>query len=477
MKKSMILLVTTAFATVMVLKTSGVFAVGESPVEQTMINYQIEDVEDTDIINQEITKKVQEAISSQPRIFKNIISQDTYENYNLDWQYSVRGYNDLLTAIDGNNINASYYYDENEFRCKKIVNNENVYYSYTNDGRIESESSKYGTVEYVYNFMQEPLGFIYENEYYEYQYENGNISGIVKDGECICRYLYHNDVLDGTYLPYDDIRDDGKDSIGNINGYRYHGEYVDNETGWVYSGGRYIDKVNSRYLDGISQNDITKYISADEITYEILSNIYELDFDMSQCMMCFEAYPSAYAATSAATQINIIARVIYFESNLDPLDQIGVAQVIQNRMKNRNMTAYEVVTEGGGSQFLALKKALSDEGTPNSLWSQALENAKRLYWNSGLVYTRAKFDNVDSFRSLHSSFSQSDKGIVGVSFKNVNGTINAKVNEKSYAPAKYVYCPAKDYQSSYITSYKVLTEVWQKYGKKKPIYNVFFTFK
>lgn len=398
MKKSMILLVTTAFATVMVLKTSGVFAVGESPVEQTMINYQIEDVEDTDIINQEITKKVQEAISSQPRIFKNIISQDTYENYNLDWQYSVRGYNDLLTAIDGNNINASYYYDENEFRCKKIVNNENVYYSYTNDGRIESESSKYGTVEYVYNFMQEPLGFIYENEYYEYQYENGNISGIVKDGECICRYLYHNDVLDGTYLPYDDIRDDGKDSIGNINGYRYHGEYVDNETGWVYSGGRYIDKVNSRYLDGISQNDITKYISADEITYEILSNIYELDFDMSQCMMYSEAYPSTYAATSAATQINIIARVIYFESNLDQLDQIGVAQVIQNRMKNRNMTAYEVVTES--NQFLALKRALSDEGTPNSLWSQALENAKRLYWNNGLVYSRAKFEKVDSFRSL-----------------------------------------------------------------------------
>ena len=149
MKKSMILLFTTAFATVMVLKTSGVLAVGESPAEQPMINYQIEDVEDTDIINQEITKKVQEAISSQPRIFKNIISQDTYENYNLGWQYSVRGYNDLLTAIDGNNINASYYYDENEFRCKKIVNNENVYYSYTSDGRIESESSKYGTVEYV----------------------------------------------------------------------------------------------------------------------------------------------------------------------------------------------------------------------------------------------------------------------------------------------------------------------------------------
>lgn len=83
MKKSMILLFTTAFATVMVLKTSGVLAVGESPAEQPMINYQIEDVEDTDIINQEITKKVQEAISSQPRIFKNIISQDTYENYNL----------------------------------------------------------------------------------------------------------------------------------------------------------------------------------------------------------------------------------------------------------------------------------------------------------------------------------------------------------------------------------------------------------
>lgn len=476
MKKSMILLFTTAFATVMVLKTSGVFAVGESPVEQTMINYQIEDVEDTDIINQEITKKVQEAISSQPRIFKNIISQDTYENYNLDWQYSVRGYNDLLTAIDGNNINASYYYDENEFRCEKIVNNENVYYSYTNDGRIESESSKYGTVEYVYNFMQEPLGFIYENEYYEYQYENGNISGIVKDGECICRYLYHNDVLDGTYLPYDDIRDDGKDSIGNINGYRYHGEYVDNETGWVYSGGRYIDKVNSRYLDGISQNDITKYISADEITYEILSNIYELDFDMSQCMMCFEAYPSTYAATSAATQINIIARVIYFESNLDQLDQIGVAQVIQNRMKNRNMTAYEVVTEGGGSQFLALKRALSDEGTPNSLWSQALENAKRLYWNNGLVYSRAKFEKVDSFRSLFNSFKWENNQICNVSFKDVNGVINAKLNATSFAPVKYVYCPAKSYTSSYIVSFGSLKNLWKTYGQEYR-YNVFFTFK
>ena len=146
MKKSMILLFTTAFATVMVLKTSGVFAVGESPVEQTMINYQIEDVEDTDIINQEITKKVQEAISSQPRIFKNIISQDTYENYNLDWQYSVRGYNDLLTVIDGNNINAS-------FNSFKSENNQiyNVSFKDVN-GAINAKlnATSFAPVKYVY---------------------------------------------------------------------------------------------------------------------------------------------------------------------------------------------------------------------------------------------------------------------------------------------------------------------------------------
>lgn len=477
MKKSIILLFTTAFATVMVLKTSGVLAMGGSSAEQPMINYQIEEDEDEDIdiINQEITKKVQEAISSQPRIFKNIISQDTYENYNLDWQYSVRGYNDLLTAIDGNNINASYYYDENEFRSKKIVNNENVYYSYTNDGRIESESSKYGTVEYVYNFMQEPLGFIYENEYYEYQYKNGNISGIVKDGECICRYLYHNDVLDGTYLPYDDIRDDGKDSIGNINGYRYHGEYVDNETGWVYSGGRYIDKKNSRYIDGISQNEIAEYISSEgHITYELLSNIYELDFENNTNTLYYMNRSANYAAVSEATQINIVARVIYFESNADALDQIGVAQVIQNRMKDRKMTAYEVVTEEG--QFTALKKALSNEGTPNSLWSQALENAKRLYWNNGLVYSRAKFEKVDSFRSLFNSFKLENNQIYNVSFKDVNGVINAKLNATSFAPVKYVYCPAGSYASSYIVSFGSLKNLWKTYGQEYR-YNVFFTFK
>lgn len=428
--------------------------------------------DDHDYINEMIAEKVEQAINNQGRIFTDVISQETYGAYSLEWEYSKNGFNDLLTDVHSDSKQIHYEYDDSGLRVSKKVNGEVTYYEYDSEERLVSETGSNGYIRYVYRFDGELVGFIYDNLFYEYEFEENRITAVKYDGKEICRYVYDNDVLLYTYSCGDVIAGQCTDevAIGEINRFRYNSEYVDAETGWAYSNKRYADFENERYIDGISETDIHLYMTDGDLSYELLSNIYEMNwrepFEAEHMRALFSA---GVNTQEKARRINIIARVIYFESSADDLDQIGVAQVIQNRMHSRNMTAYEVVTEK--DQFTALSRALTTESVEGRLWSQALENANRLYSDVALVYESRWFKDAEGFRSLCNSFKNTPN-----SFKEEDSVIKVN-NGGSYVVIKNVYCPVPGYTSKYIISFRVLKDVvWQNYGQEYK-YNVFFAYK
>ena len=435
----------------------------------------IQDMEDEDI-NSQIRTKVKEAITSQERKIKNTVSQNTYGEYTLKWGYFSDGVNDLLLSIKSTSGNVQYEYDGNGKRVVKRGYNETVQYIYNESGRLIEEITSNGQINYIYDDYGNLYGFVYDNNFYEYEYDGTYIIGINYEGQTVCSYIYDNNVLKGTYIGNQLCKD--MSFIGNINSMRYNGVIVDYETEWVYDGMRYIDMGNSRYIDGISRDQIFKYLDEDGITYELLSNIYERDYDTVDMP---ESPKYARAGISGAEKtkiINIIARTIYFESHGDELDQIGVAQVIKNRMKKNNKTAMEVVSQSG--QFLGYDIALGSTAvTEDYFWSQALANASRLYNNTSLVYESGYFDTADGFRSLNNSFQSGETP----KFKKENGCMMAYMGN-SYAKIKKVYCPVyetKDgtlynYTSRYIDSIETLKLLKQNFGKSYK-YNIFFTTK
>lgn len=57
----------------------------------------------------------------------------------------------------------------------------------------------------------------------------------------------------------------------------YNDIYTDYETGWIYLG-RYYDIKEGQYIDGISRENMQKYIKEyGNITVEMLSNINDID--------------------------------------------------------------------------------------------------------------------------------------------------------------------------------------------------------
>ena len=111
-------------------------------------------------------------------------------------------------------------------------------------------------------------------------------------------------------------------------------------------------------------------------------------------------------------QIKIIATVIFGESYDNVIDQLGVAQVIQNRMHSSNpeilyggTTAYEIVT--AKNAFAAYGVFTYEEMMRHSatqLASQAMENARRLYADTSLVYHLSCYDGCTFFCSVKSAY-------------------------------------------------------------------------
>lgn len=447
----------------------------------------MEMAEEVTNINSVIGEAVSQSISSQVKVFTDTVSQEQYENMNLTWEYSGAEFSDLLTDINASDFHIHYEYGDNYRRISKNVDGEITYYVWSEDGELLREVNSDYTVNYIY--IQGVLnGFEYDSEEYYYVFDDDfTIIGLKHNDSVICEYEYIDDVLCSVYQ----LDENGRRFLntnllyaGNVNGYKYKSNYVDSETGWIYNG-RYVDWKNGRYVDGLACADMQHHIAgAEDITPEIMYRINDIGFYCkgSKTDECSDADSAAYSTTASAVpyveQLDKVSRTIWFESGNDALDQTGVAQVIQNRMVRDSRTAFEVISNE--DDFSAYQRVLAGElpDTTSPVWSQALENARRLINNTSLVYRSSWFDNVYNFSGLN-------KAVTGVppKFKYMNGI---KWHVKVIADKEVVYVPVKDiytvvnengvsYAGGYITSIETLASLDVRYGKLYK-YNVFYKF-
>lgn len=424
----------------------------------------------------------------QERIFDDVISQSEYDGFNLEWEHSNNSLNDLLVEIEFENRRVLYQYNDENLRIAKNDDGKLTTYTY-NNGRVETEKTSEYEILYIYN-GESPIGFVLEGKIFNYEYTNDYITEILYDNKEVCRYGYGKDM--NVHCVYSDTYEiDGKEvKISEINHIMYNGVYTDFETGWIYLG-RYYDIKSGRYIDGISKENMQKYIKEyGNITVEMLSNINDIDnpiiaYDCNSCSRLFsnenkQSAIFAYSSLSAAEQINIIAKTIYFESSIDIFDQIGVASVIQNRMKKKGRSAFEIVSESG--EFGGYEMAVSGSyniATGSDCWSQALANANRLYYGNPLVYSSSYYNDVYDFRALKGAASGDCP-----KFKLINGILYVRTQKNGSSTFEYVvkvkelYCPVQekvnnDYYTNKYVTYNELGILEKRYGKMEK-YNVFF---
>lgn len=441
-------------------------------------------------VNSLIEAAVSQAIASEVKVFTDTVSQEQYEDMHLTWSYSGSEFSDLLTDIDAADFHVHYEYGDDFRRISKNVDGETTYYVWSGDGELISEVNDNYAVEYRY-VQGLLIGFEYESEEYDYIFDDEyTIVGLKHNGSVICEYGYQDGVLYAVYqLDENGGRFLNTDPLyaGNVNGYKYKSNYVDSETGWIYSG-RYVDWKNGRYVDGLACADMQRYISvAGDITPEIMYRINDIGIGgrksgTSDGNESAGVEPTAYSTAASIVpyveQVDKVSRTIWFESGNDALDQIGVAQVIQNRMARDSRTAFEVVSNED-DPFAAYEEVLKGRlpDTTSSVWSQALENARRLVNNTSLVYQSSWFNNVYNFSGLHNAVMGNPP-----KFKYMNGTKwHAKVivnkTEIVYVPVKDIYTVVNEngvsYAGGYITSIETLASLDVRYGELFK-YNVFY---
>lgn len=438
-------------------------------------------------VNSLIEAAVSQAIASEVKVFTDTVSQEQYEDMHLTWSYSGSEFSDLLTDIDAADFHVHYEYGDDFRRISKNVDGETTYYVWSGDGELISEVNDNYAVEYRY-VQGLLIGFEYESEEYDYIFDDEyTIVGLKHNGSVICEYGYQDGVLYAVYqLDENGGRFLNTDPLyaGNVNGYKYKSNYVDSETGWIYSG-RYVDWKNGRYVDGLACADMQRYISvAGDITPEIMYRINDIGIGgrksgTSDGNESAGVEPTAYSTAASVVpyveQLDKVSRTIWFESGKDALDQIGVAQVIQNRMARDSRSAFEVISNA--DDFAAYQRVLTGElpDTTSPVWSQALENARRLINKTSLVYQSSWFDKVYNFSGLNKAVTDNPP-----KFKYESGRwyTRTKVNGNHiYIAIKDVYIVANDngvsYAGGYITSIELLAYLSEKYGEIYK-YNVFY---
>lgn len=395
---------------------------------------------------------------NEDRVIKSVNSQPVYDNNQLEWEYSPDTFFDVLTGVRRDGLIAEYEYNDKYQRVSKKVNGEATYFEYDEWGNVVREYGENKEVVYLYNELK-PYGLIYEDKEYHYEIEDSLITGILYGEDLVAKYTYSEGVLEGIYRISEEsvTADCDDDFIANINKVRYSGWYCDEETGWKYSG-RYFDPKKDRFIDSKSREEMEPLIEQCGYSAEIITQINDFYSDSGV---------SAYAsAPSRDEQIKTIATVLYGESHDNVIDQLGVAQVIQNRMHSSNpqilyggRTAYELVTAKGAFEAyvdFTYEEMMKYSGT--SVMSQALENARRLYDDAPLVYHLSCYDGCTFFCSVDSAYN---------SIYKKDGVLYKKEKNSTDKKLKRVYL------SNYgeITS---TTQLKAAYGNGQPGNNKYF---
>ncbi|MBE6144280.1 MAG: RHS repeat-associated core domain-containing protein [Firmicutes bacterium] len=210
----------------------------------------------------------------------NLLSQDTYEYNNSNWVDQLTRFNNetivydeignplaigsktlswingrQLSGYNDSTINANYRYDKDGYRISKIVNNQETKY-YLENNKIILEIKGDDIIYYMYNEVDDIIGFKYNNDVYYYiKNVKNDIIGILDSSHTqVVKYNYDSwgNIISITDNNNNDISNT-LNHIGNINPFRYRSYYYDSETNFYYLNSRYYNPVWGRFLnaDGI----------------------------------------------------------------------------------------------------------------------------------------------------------------------------------------------------------------------------------
>lgn len=335
-------------------------------------------------------------------------SEDVVEGWQLTWT-SNSFYDTLLTA-DKDGVSIQYEYDEAGNRVTKLVNEVVNSYTYEFDelygDRLIAEDRNGSLIQYKYEFSYEKydyilVGFVYDGVEYDYIYnEYDIIAAIVCNGVVLAEYSYFNDICEAVYAIDENgnkiDKTDDDSFIGNINPFRYRQYYYDCETGWYYIG-RYYSACCGRFVDGVSPIR-AEALKQEYPEYEVVTKTYTCGVNQFSIM---KRDMTAYS--------DVVARVLYFESNVYTEDLLCVAWVVKNRILSSSFpnTSYDVVTqrEGDDYQFEAYKEKVlvgEEVNTKDPCWAYAMYLALILEKGNPMPTKPSGFDAQLYFSSFGS---------------------------------------------------------------------------
>ncbi len=220
-----------------------------------------------------------------------LITQKNYEYSNSNWKDQITKFNNDIVTYDlmgnpltlGNNISLSwingrelnkyedsrnivnYKYNVSGIRTSKIVNNITTEY-YLEGTRIVYEKTNDKLLYYIYDDINDLVGFKYNNDLYYYiKNNNDDIIGILDgDYNVIVRYSYDSfgNIISIIDAEGNDVSTN-HNHIANINPFRYRSYYYDSETGLYYLNQRYYSPKWGRFISpdnlGISNSTLSGY--------------------------------------------------------------------------------------------------------------------------------------------------------------------------------------------------------------------------
>ena len=146
---------------------------------------------------------------------------------------------------------VQYFYNSDNYRVKKIVNDAEITYNWEED-KLISQKDENGYIYFLYSDDGAIVGFEKENQ--TYYYEKNGLNDIVaiynQNGKKLVEYSYD---AWGNVLSID-----GDTELGKANPFRYRSYYYDEESGFYYLLNRYYDSNVKRFLNA------DQYISLQE---------------------------------------------------------------------------------------------------------------------------------------------------------------------------------------------------------------------
>ena len=322
-------------------------------------------------------------------------------------------------------------YDQEGNRVTKTDGDSITYYEYNNNGQLIKETCGNQTIDYIVDSENNTIGFWYNGKEFTYQTDEYTDSVVAiedENKEVVAKYEYDSE-NDTNIYGMDDNGEwvsmtNDQEFVGNINPYRYSGFYYDKESGYYFYGGRFYDAQTGEYYTDSDSNsleeskisdiwldkNINKLLDRNVSTYGVSATAVD---EAAKALLRSSSFGNAVNYSEnwylESDSIEILARLIYGENNVNLTDQPAIAWVLTNRYEAQSSTfgktLYDIATKKyqfssihPGSDQANQTKFARRPDTSSKAWAKATWLACAVYQASGrtnLASLQPKPDGID----------------------------------------------------------------------------------